>query len=67
MDDGEVTRHYFLVRGVSATEVQVAATKITVLSLESNIGKNLIGKRTGDECEIRTPDRTLFREIVAIQ
>lgn len=60
VDDEEIQKSYTL---VGADEVCIEKNHI---SIESPIGKNLLGKIVGDRVEIRTPNGEFVFEVIAI-
>jgi transcription elongation GreA/GreB family factor len=64
VDDGDVTHRYFIAPHGGGT---LLAGGVQVVTLASPIGRALLGKRVGDEVELRLPGKLRSLVIVSIK
>jgi transcription elongation GreA/GreB family factor len=55
LDDGGEIVHYFIAPAGGGVRLTVAATEVRVVTPQSPIARALLGKREGDDLELRTP------------
>ncbi|MEO7037885.1 MAG: GreA/GreB family elongation factor [Polyangiaceae bacterium] len=55
LEDERETVHYFLAPAGGGLRLQVAGREVRVVTPQSPIGQSLIGKREGDDLDLRTP------------
>lgn len=55
LEDERETVHYFLAPAGGGLRLQVAGCEVRVVTPQSPIGQSLIGKRAGDDLDLRTP------------
>jgi transcription elongation GreA/GreB family factor len=55
LEDERETVHYFLAPSGGGLRLQVAGREVRVVTPQSPIGQALIGKREGDDVDLRTP------------
>ncbi|MEO8901365.1 MAG: GreA/GreB family elongation factor [Polyangiaceae bacterium] len=55
LEDDRETVHYFLAPAGGGLRLQVAGHEVRVVTPQSPIGQSLIGKREGDDLDLRTP------------
>ena len=55
LEDERETVHYFLAPSGGGLRLQVAGREVRVVTPQSPIGQALIGKREGDDIDLRTP------------
>jgi transcription elongation GreA/GreB family factor len=54
VDDNGETKWFMLLPGAAGVSVSVASVEVTILSPESHLGSELIGKSVGEDVEITT-------------
>jgi transcription elongation GreA/GreB family factor len=55
LDDGADVVHYFIAPAGGGVRVTVGGTEVRVVTPQSPIARALLGKREGDDLELRTP------------
>ncbi len=55
VDDGEAVVHYFIAPAGGGVRVTVGGIEVRVVTPQSPIARALLGKRQGDDLELRTP------------
>ncbi len=55
VDDGEAVVHYFIAPAGGGVRVSVSGVEVRVVTPQSPIARALLGKREGDDLELRTP------------
>jgi transcription elongation GreA/GreB family factor len=55
IDDGKESVHYFIAPGGGGLRVTVEGVEVRVVTPQSPIARALLGKREGDDLELRTP------------
>ncbi len=55
VDDGKDTVHYFIAPGGGGLRVSLKGLEVRVVTPQSPIARALLGKRQGDDLELRTP------------
>lgn len=55
VDDGEHEVHYFIAPAGGGERVKLGAVEVRVVTPQSPIARALLGKREGDDLELRTP------------
>jgi transcription elongation GreA/GreB family factor len=55
VDDGREVVHYFIAPAGGGVKVMLGSLEVRVVTLKSPIARALLGKREGDDVELRTP------------
>ncbi|MET0794816.1 MAG: GreA/GreB family elongation factor [Polyangiaceae bacterium] len=55
VDDGKDTVHYFVAPAGGGLRVSLAGVEVRIVTPQSPIARALLGKRQGDDLELRTP------------
>jgi len=58
--------HYFIAPAGGGVRVTVAGTEVRVVTPQSPIARALLGKLTGDDLELRTPQGTSECSIASV-
>jgi len=66
IDDGDAVVHYFIAPAGGGVRVSVEGVQVRVVTPQSPIARALLGKREGDDLELRTPQGVTECSITAV-
>ena len=66
VDDGEALVHYFIAPAAGGLRVTVSGVEVRVVTPQSPIARALLGKRQGDDLDVRTPQGVTECSITAV-
>ncbi len=66
VDDGDSVVHYFIAPAGGGVRVAVAGTDVRVVTPQAPIAQALLGKREGDDLDVRTPQGVSECSIVSV-
>lgn len=67
VEDGTVTRCYFLALAGGGLQIEWAGRQVSVLTPQSPLGRSLLGQVAGDVVEVRTPQGQRELSVLSVQ